>query len=220
MNGNGRWAACRGLAPTASHVEGATALRTTVEAAAAAGVKTLTLYTVCAADRARPREETDADSSVLNSYLSATSPCCGGEQVQISLIGKHDGLAKDLPQVTQPGEGASMAAAAANARLHLRIVVDYSAHDSLLQAAWHADREARLSPQGFDKRLRELDRTALAAGAVDLLIRTGGAKNRSDFILWEVAYAHLYAADCLWPDFTAREFHRALQNYSTPWPRA
>jgi undecaprenyl diphosphate synthase len=219
MNGNGRWAACRGLAPAACHAEGAAALRTTVDAAAAARVKTLTLYTVCAADRARPREEADADSSVLNSYLSATHPCCAREQVQISLIGQHDRLTKDLPQVTQAQESAPTGAAA-NARLHLRIVVDYSAHDSLLQATWHADRDTRLSPQTFDKRLRELDRTALAAGAVDLLIRTGDGKNRSDFILWEAAYARLYAADCLWPDFTAREFNRALQNCSTPWPQA
>ena len=178
-------------------------------------MKTLTLYTVCAADPARPREEADADSSVLNCYLS----CCAREPVQISLIGKHNGLAKDLPQVIQTQEGAWTAAAAvqparANARLHLRIVVDYSAHDSLLQAAWHGGREARLLPQSFDKKLRELDHTALAAGAVDLLIRTGGARNRSDFILWEAAYARLYAADCLWPDFTAREFHRALQDFA------
>jgi undecaprenyl diphosphate synthase len=99
----------------------------------------------------------------------------------------------------------------------LRIVIDYSAHDRVVQSSWcNADPQA---PEAFAQRLREIDQTALPAGAVDLLIRTGGGKCRSDFMLWEVAYARLHSADCLWPDFTAHHFQRAL-GYSSPdeWP--
>jgi undecaprenyl diphosphate synthase len=84
-----------------------------------------------------------------------------------------------------------------------------------VQSSW-SDAHPR-APENFEQRLREIDDTALPAGAVDLLIRTGGPEDpwaggrcRSDFMLWEVAYARLHSADCLWPDFTAHHFQRAL----------
>lgn len=94
-------------------------------------------------------------------------------------------------------------------RLHLRIVIDYSEHDSVVKSTWSKVPEPQVA-ESFEQRMRAVDRTALAAGAVDLLIRTGGGKCRSDFMLWEVAYARLHYANCLWPDFNAHHFQRAL----------
>ena len=200
MNGNARWALTRGLPPTGGYREGAAALRTTVELALRAGVKTLTVY----ANSDSPVHELDADVRVLGGYLHGESGRCAKQAVRISVIGKckrHGALLSRGPTTAER-------AAETHSRLHLRIVIDYSAHDTVVQSSWcRADPGA---PESFAQRLREIDDTALPAGAVDLLIRTGTGKCRSDFMLWEVAYARLHYANCLWPDFNAHHFQRAL----------
>jgi undecaprenyl diphosphate synthase len=211
MNGNGRWAAKRGLPQAAAHREGAAALRTTVELALRAGVKTLTVYGISSAGSESPMQELDADLRVLGNYLRSDSRRCAEQAVRISVIGNCRRLGAALLRVAEEDESS----VAKCSRLHLRIVIDYSAHDSVVQSSW-----CSAHPQARDKflqRLREIDDTALPAGAVDLLIRTGSpedpwasVKCRSDFMLWEVAYAQLHYADCLWPDFTAHHFQRAL----------
>lgn len=207
MNGNGRWALQRGLPATGGHREGGAALRTTVELALRVGVKTLTLYAIASANTDKPVQELDANLRVLGNYLRSDSARCASQAVQISVIGECRSLGGALLWIPQ----GDAAAAATHPRLHLRIVIDYAAHDSVVQSSWcnthpHA-------PEHFARRLQEIDHTALPAGAVDLLIRTGGGTCRSYFMLWEVAYARLHYADCLWPDFSAHHFQRALGYY-------
>jgi undecaprenyl diphosphate synthase len=208
MNGNARWAVKRGLPPTAAYLEGAAALRTTVALSLRAGVKTLTLYAIGCTGTDSPTRELDADLRVLRGYLCAESRRCAAQAVRISVIGN---CKRPLLWLAEDDEFA----AATHSRLHLRIVIDYSAHDRIVQSSW-CDAHPQ-APENFARRLRELDQTALPAGAVDLLIRTGGpqdpwasGKCRSDYMLWEVAYARLHYADCLWPDFSAHHFQRAL----------
>ncbi len=174
MSGNGRWAARRGLAPTAGCFDGAVALRATVAAAMQAGVKTLALYAARAADPLRPAAEADADRSVICRYLRAEHENCARRKIEISLIGRCAELAAQIPLGTRQSRCEAV-------QMRLRLVVD-----------------------------PEIDGAALAAGPADVLIRTGGAKSRGDFIPWELADARLYSSDCLWPDFTARELQRAL----------
>jgi undecaprenyl diphosphate synthase len=153
-------------------------------------------------------QEVDADRRVLHGYLSSEADGGGNPAVRISVIGKRAPLNIELPQ--PPCE--SERTVGKDSRMHLRIVIDYSAHDSVVQSSWrsaHPDAAER-----FARRLREIDATALSAGAVDLLIRTGNGRCHSDFMLWEVAYARLHSTDRLWPDFTAHDFERALHYYS------
>jgi len=205
MNGNSRYA----LRRPADHSKGVAALQTTVRLAAYAGIKTLTLYAICAPECAPADSEIDANLRVLGSYLSTGIQRYEGEPVRISLIGKREPLGTHLLRAIERRARPS----APRTRMHLRIVIDYSAHDSVVQSSWCSAHPR--APETFAERLREIDDTALPAGAVDLLIRTGGGKCRSDFLLWEVAYARLHYADCLWPDFTARDFQRALAYYGS-----
>jgi undecaprenyl diphosphate synthase len=209
MNGNSRWAARRGLPAVASHVEGAAALRNAVKSAQQAGIKTLTVYALRSPKCASFAQELDADVRVLEGYLRSESGGPGGEQsVRISVIGDCE-----HPDSRLPWRGGRHATSeATDSRMHLRIVIDYSAHDSVVQSSWRSAHP--LAAEHFAQRLREIDHTALSAGAVDLLIRTGDGPCHSDFMLWEVAYARLHRADCLWPDFTAHDFTRALTDYS------
>lgn len=209
MDGNGRWATQRGLPRTAGHVEGAKTVRTTVEAAARAGVDTLTLYAFSAANWKRPAAEVGALMRLFRSYLITETRRCIEESVRINVIGRRDRLDKHLLRAIELSEKRS----ATGSRMHLRIVIDYSSHASILQAASRADRSIRLTPESFHRLLHEVDHSALPAGAVDLLIRTGGERRLSDFMLWEVAYAELYFTDCLWPDFDGYQFQCALDDY-------
>jgi undecaprenyl diphosphate synthase len=208
MNGNSRWATQRGLPPTAAQSEGVAALRNTVELAANAGVRTLTLYALCTADCTRPRQEIDADLSVLGSYLRSDMQTCAEQSIRVNVIGNNKQLSAALPRDLV----CRLPSRAADSRMTFRIVVDYSAHDSVVKAVWRSPNPG--APESFDQQLREIDRTALSAGAVDLLVRTGGGRCQSEFMLWEVAYARLHYVDCLWPDFTARCFKRALAYYA------
>jgi undecaprenyl diphosphate synthase len=210
MDGNGRWATKRGLPRTAGHIEGAKAVSTTVAAALRAGVKTLTLYAFSAANWARPSTEVDALMHLFTSYLIAETDRCIEQSIRINVIGRRDRLGEGLLRAIEQSERLSVA----GARMHLRIVVDYSSHDSIVQAAWRADRSAKLTPEDFHRLLHEVDHSALPMGAVDLLIRTGGERRLSNFMLWELAYAELHFTDCLWPDFNEHCFRCALDDYA------
>ena len=208
MNGNSRWATQRGLLPTAARDEAVAVLRNTVGLAAEAGVRTLTLYALSTPGCTRPRQEIDADLGVLDTYLRSDLQRCLDRSIRVDVIGNNEQLRAALP----PGRACQGLSLAAGSRMNFRIVVDYSAHDSVVKAAWRSPHPR--APESFDQQLREIDQTALPAGAVDLLVRTGGGRCQSEFMLWEVAYARLHYVDCLWPDFTARCFQRALATYA------
>jgi undecaprenyl diphosphate synthase len=204
MNGNGEWATQRGLAPTASHAAGVSALRNTVAVTVDAGVRTLTLYAICTPGCGRPSEEIDADLGVLGSYVRGDAQARLRQSVWLSVIGSAQWRSYILRGAFDHNEHSSPEAS----RMHLRIVVDYSEHDNVVRTGW---RSVHRDPfERFTQQLSVIDPTALRAGAVDLLVRTRGGYCRSEFMLWEVAYARLHYVDCLWPDFTVHDLQRAL----------
>jgi undecaprenyl diphosphate synthase len=128
MDGNGRWATQRGLPRAAGHVEGVKAVRATVAAAMRAGVRTLTLYAFSAANWARPAAEVDALMRLFRRYLLSETRHCAEQSIRINVIGRRDRLSKGLLRAIEQSERLS----AADARVHLRIVIDYSPHDSIV----------------------------------------------------------------------------------------
>jgi undecaprenyl diphosphate synthase len=214
MDGNGRWATERGLPRTAGHVEGAKAVRTIVEAAARAGVETLTLYAFSAANWSRPSSEIAALMKLFGQYLFSETRRCVEQSVRVNVIGRRDRLSDNLLRSIEQSERLS---ASCNG-MRLRIAVDYSSQYSILKAAQRADlqgkQDADLSPKAFERLLHEVDHSVPTAGPVDLLIRTGNERRLSDFLLWECAYAELYFSDCLWPAFDEARFRSALDDYA------
>jgi undecaprenyl diphosphate synthase len=210
MDGNGRWATQRGLPRPVGHVEGAKAVRATVEAAARAGIETLTLYAFSAANWERPRGEVEGLMFLLRRYLFTETRRCIDESIRINVVGRRDRLEESLLRAIEQSERLT----AECARMHLRIAVDYSAQQSILQAARRARRVQDLSAQHFHRLLDEVNHSAKRASEVDLLIRTGGEQRLSDFLLWECAYAELHFTECLWPDFDEQRFQAALEDYA------
>ncbi len=209
MDGNGRWATQRGLPRTAGHVEGAKAVRATVETAARADVKILTLYAFSAANWARPSAEVSALMRLFGQYLFTETRRCVEQSIRINVIGRRDRLSDNLLRSIEQSERSS----AAGSGMLLRIAVDYSSQYSIVEAARRANGRVDLGTEDFHRLLNEVDHCAYPAGGVDLLIRTGSERRLSDFLLWECAFAELHFSDCLWPDFDERRFQSALEDY-------
>jgi undecaprenyl diphosphate synthase len=210
MDGNGRWATERGLPRSAGHVEGAKAVRRAVEVAASSQVETLTIYAFSAANWARPSSEVSALMRLFGQYLFTETRRCVEQSIRINVIGRRDRLNESLLRSIEQSERLS----AAGTGMHLRIAVDYSSQYSIVEAARRASRDSDFTPEGFKRLLHEVDHCGYPAGDVDLLIRTGSEQRLSDFLLWECAYAELYFADCLWPDFDEQRFRQALEAFA------
>ena len=207
MDGNGRWATRRGLPRSAGHRAGVQAVRKVVEAAPDLGVATLTLFAFSSDNWRRPQGEVKTLMSLLRHYLRADIRELIDNGVRLTVIGRRDrlpeGLALEIAEVER--------ASAHGQRLHLRVAIDYSSRDAILDAAarWRAERAP--SRAAFAALLAE---PACEAGPdVDLLIRSGGEKRLSDFLLWESAYAELCFVDTLWPDFGAEDLSAALAEF-------
>jgi undecaprenyl diphosphate synthase len=211
MDGNGRWAGRRGLPRTAGHIEGARTVRRIVEAAATAGVGTLTLYAFSSDNWGRPPNEVAALLKLFRRYLLTEIERCIQQQIRLNIIGRRDRLGPALLRAVEHGERLT----AHCTGMHLRMAVDYSARHSILQAASVADVASGTEDDfaRFRSRLNAVNHSAPAPD-VDLLIRTGGDQRLSDFLLWECAYAELYFTECLWPDFAAADLRRALEDFS------
>ncbi len=204
MDGNGRWAQGRGLPRLAGHRAGIEAARRIVEAAPCHGIGTLTLFAFSSDNWRRPADEVGALMKLMEWYLQHEVARCVENGVRVEVIGRRDRLNQTLGRAIQEAERAT----AAGRRLHLRLAVDYSARDAILAAA---------------RGLAELSRDALEGAmgpSVDLLIRTGGERRLSDFLLWECAYAELVFTGTMWPDFcdsdlasAVREFHKRERRF-------
>ena len=199
MDGNGRWATTRGLPRIAGHRGGAEALRRTVEAAPDLGISILTVYAFSSDNWQRPAAEVSALMKMFHSYLRREQAECVKNGVRVSVIGRRDRLPRMLLPVIESTEKAT----AAGKKLHLRIAVDYSSRSAILKAARKLKSSA--TRDDFAAALGGLD--------VDLLIRTGGEKRLSDFLLWECAYAELIFTPVMWPDFSASDLGAAVAEF-------
>lgn len=213
MDGNGRWAQSRGWPRTAGHRAGADAVRRVIEAAPELGIGTLTLYAFSADNWQRPAREVAALMKLFRLYLYKETANCLKNGVRISVIGRRDRLAPDLVNLIESAEQTTRHCR----RLHVRVAVDYSAREAILQAAKLCGDPAAapqpLSRDDFAALLGRAIHSPTPAPDVDLLIRTSGEQRLSDFLLWECAYAELYFTPCHWPDFDRAQLAQALASF-------
>ncbi len=204
MDGNGRWATQRGLPRAAGHRTGVEAIRRTAEAAPAFGIDTLTLFAFASDNWKRPAQEVGALMRLLRSYLRSETARLARTGTRLTVIGRRDRLPAGIPEAIEKAE----AATAAGTKLSLRIAVDYSSRDAILAAAARLGGE--VSSREHFSRLLNAD----GSRDVDLLIRTGGEKRLSDFLLWEAAYAELHFTDRMWPDFGEADLAAAVADFA------
>ncbi len=199
MDGNGRWALARGLPREAGHRAGVECVSRVVEAAPGAGIGILTLFAFSSDNWRRPGAEVGALLRLLQIYLEKEAGRSISNGIRLEVIGRRDRLGDSLQQAIGQIERAS----AAGTRLRLRIAIDYSGRDAILAAV---RRVPALSRESLDDAL---------GPPVDLLIRTGGERRLSDFLLWECAYAELIFSPRMWPDFDAASLDAAVREFRT-----
>jgi len=203
MDGNGRWATARGLPRAAGHRAGADAVRRTVRAAPALGVRTLTLFAFSADNWKRPPLEVEILMRLFRRHLLTETRRLAEHGARLTIIGRRDRLSPAMRELIARAERET----AHGTTLDLRIAIDYSARDEIVRAA------GALAAGGVPFTRQAFDAALGAAPPLDLVIRTGRERRLSDFLLWESAYAELHFSDVMWPDFTAAHLERALADF-------
>ena len=161
----------------------------------------LTVYAFSADNWRRPEVEVKALMRLLRSYLVYETDRCITEGVRIQFVGRRDRLSKVLVETMEMAEARTRD----GARLTLRIALDYSSRDALVQAAQKMAERGRFDRQAMDE--------ALEAEDIDLVIRTAGEQRLSNFLPWQANYAEYVTAPALWPDFTVADYRAALKEF-------
>ena len=191
MDGNGRWAKTRRLPRAEGHRRGVEALDRVVEAAVRIGVPALTVFAFSSENWRRPEAEVSMLMRLFASGLARWEKPLADAGVRLRVIGEKSAFPEAV------------------SRMHLNIAANYGGRWDVLQAAQAAVAAGEaLTPESISGRL-----STAADGEVDLLIRTGGERRISNFLLWQAAYAELYFDDALWPDWGEADLLRAISWY-------
>jgi undecaprenyl diphosphate synthase len=213
MDGNGRWAAARGLVRTAGHKAGLDPVRMCIEQCSQRGVEALTLFAFSSENWRRPAEEVGSLMGLFIEALDREIEELHQKSVRVRFIGERRNLAVRL----QARIAAAEARTAANPGLKLQVAMSYGGRWDIVQAAQKVARDCASGRM----RAEEVTETSFAAylslaglPEPDLLVRTGGEQRISNFLLWDLAYAELYFSTRLWPDFTLADLEEALAYFA------
>ena len=214
MDGNGRWAKQKGMDRFYGHQEGVVSVRKVVEAAGDLGVKFLTVYTFSTENWDRPKEEVDALMSLMVVAIQRETPDLMKNNVRLSVIGELD----RIPAITRENLEACIADTASNTGLNLVLALSYSSRWELTQAARKIARAVQsgaINPENIEEETIANFLNTQNIPDPDLLIRTGGEKRISNYLLWQLAYAELYFTDTFWPEFREENLYNAILDYQS-----
>ncbi len=195
MDGNGRWAERQGQPRSMGHLAGARVMRDVVAHCATAGVEQLTLYAFSSDNWNRPAREVDTLLGLFTSHFRSQASALAQNSIRLSVIGRRSRLPLQLRAAIRDAEQRTEAGRA----MHLRVAIDYSSRDAIARA------------HNADGSIAD---AAPVLPPVDMLLRTGGERRLSDFLLWECAYAELRFIDDLWPDVTTAALDDAFADYA------
>ena len=214
MDGNGRWAAAKGLERIEGHRQGARAVRTAIESSIKYGIRYLTLYSFSSENWKRPNDEVNDLMELLKYYLKSEIDELNSNNIRLRVIGDRNKLSAEIVKLIEKSE----AMTSNNQSLDLIIAISYGAHEEILMAAKKMAKEVQLGRKKIDDITEKNFAKALYTENIpdpDLLIRTSGEKRISNFLLWQLAYSELVFLDTLWPDFSEKDFSVALSEFQT-----
>ena len=207
MDGNGRWAAQRGLPRTSGHERGEQALYDVVEGGLEVGLRYLTVYAFSTENWDRPSAEVKFLMNFNRLLIRKRRDELNERGVHIRFMGRRD---RRLPRSVQKEMEAAEALTAGNTRMTLVIALNYGGRAELVDAVRSLVKEApaRVDGRSIAKRLYLPD-----VPDPDLLIRTSGEMRISNFLVWQAAYAELWFTPVLWPDFSREHLFEAIRDY-------
>lgn len=213
MDGNGRWAKARGLPRTAGHKKGADALRRTLDNCSKAGINYLTVYAFSSENWKRPSDEISDLMQLLQHYLHQELETLHEKNTRLRFIGDLSKLDAEICKQLEYAANLTKN----NSQFHLTIALSYGSRQEIVQAAQELAKQAAAGKITVEQITEELFAENLHTQELpepDLLIRTGGEKRLSNFLLWQSAYTELYFSDTLWPDFDVNDLNAALNDFS------
>ena len=212
MDGNGRWAKQKGMLRVFGHENGTKAVRVVVETAAKLGVENLTLYAFSTENWNRPKVEVDTLMNLLIKSLKKELPTLLKNKIKLQTIGATSMLPNnaqmELEEVIQKTKE--------NQAMTLTLALSYGSREELVATIKNIANKVKnniISLESIDESIINQHLYTHNLPDVDLLIRTSGEHRLSNFLLWQIAYAELYFVDVLWPDFSEKEFYKAIINY-------
>ncbi len=213
MDGNGRWAEQRQLPRIFGHRQGVETVRAVVKECRALGIPHLTLYAFSSENWGRPAAEVAALMELLGLFLAQELETLMAEDIRLRVIGNTALLPVEVRQVLD----GTIKRTAGNRRLVLTLALSYGARDEILRAVQDLAtevEEGQLAVAEIDEQRISAALDTAGLPDPDLLIRTSGEMRISNFLLWQLAYAELYFTEVLWPDFSADELRRALDDFA------
>ena len=212
MDGNGRWAARRGLPRVEGHRRGVEAVRRAVRSAIDLGIRYLTIYSFSSENWRRPAEEVSDLLGLLRRFIRHDLAELHASNVRVRIIGEREGLAPDLRALLAEAEDLTRH----NSRLTLVVAFNYGGRQEIvraLRALAGRVKDGTLEPGAIDAETIE---GALDTGGIpdpDLVIRTSGEQRISNFLIWQTAYSEFVFVPDLWPDFDHASFQAAVDEY-------
>ena len=212
MDGNGRWAKAKGKDRSFGHQEGVVSVRKIMDAVTQLGLKYLTLYTFSTENWNRPEEEVQALMSLLVSAIHRETPDMMKKNVRRTAIGDLSRLREDAYNTLQE----CIDTTSANTGTTLVLALSYSSRWEITRAARQLAQEVleqKINPNDITEAMVSDHLTTKNIPDPDLLIRTGGEKRISNFLLWQLSYAEFFFTDVFWPDFREEELYEAILYY-------
>jgi len=213
MDGNGRWAAARGLPRVEGHRRGVETLRNVVRAVGELGIRYLTIISFSSENWSRPATEIGDLFGLLRRFIRNDLATLHRDGVRVRVIGEREGLEPDICALLKEAEDLTRS----NDRLHLVVAFNYGSRQEIARAAQRLASEVaqgKRDPSSIDAEVlgRYLDAPDIPDP--DLIIRTSGEQRLSNFLMWQAAYSELVFAPELWPDFDKAALERAIAEYA------
>ena len=212
MDGNGRWAQQHSLQIARGHQAGVESLRDIIRESSDLGIHTLSLYAFSTENWRRSQAEVSALMALLLRYFASQIDELDEKNVRIRILGDKSGLPEPQRIAVTNAEQRTKD----NTGLNLCIALNYGGRQEILRAARSLAQKARdgiLDPDAIDEAAFSDELYTAGLPDVDLLIRTSGEQRLSGFLLWQCAYAEFEFPSTLWPDFTLKEYHQALEEF-------
>ncbi len=214
MDGNGRWAAQRGLMRSTGHRKGVEAVRGAIRSSIEFGIEYLTIFSFSSENWSRPKSEVSDLMGLLKLFIRRDLAELHRENVRVNIIGERSDLPDDIGPLLEEAEILT----ANNSGLELIIAFNYGSRNEIVRAVRKLAIDVKngvLEPDAIDCEMLDTRMDTARFPDPDVIIRTSGEMRLSNFLLWQAAYTEFVFVDCHWPDFNRDEFSKAISIYQS-----
>ena len=207
MDGNGRWGLKKKGSRNYGHLQGLKTVQAVIRLSIKQKIPFLTLYTFSTENWSRPESEINFLFDLIRKSLKKEIKSIIKQGIKINIIGKKAGLPKDIKRIIKIIEKKTFH----NKVITLNLALNYGSKEEIINAckSFSKTKEKEINVNSFEKKLYTKDMPN-----PEILIRTGGTKRLSNFLLWQLAYTEIFFVDKLWPDFNEKDFNKILNKFN------